>query len=217
MQWGFNGRVDPALGNTTNLAFPNSGADATPGLIVMQIDDLVGDDVDPELDGALVVFNASPSAVTEQVDGLAGREFALADALANGSDPVVKTTGWDAATGTLTLPARTAAVLVDDQEPAGVGTSVLAVPSKVLAKAGSAVKVSGEVSAADGTKPVGTVTILDGDRVVATTSLDAGAQGRFTNVKLPKLDAGVHVLTVVFDGAEGYRGSQSVPIVIVLW
>jgi type IV pilus secretin PilQ/predicted competence protein len=26
IQWGFNGRVDPALGNTTNLAFPNSVA-----------------------------------------------------------------------------------------------------------------------------------------------------------------------------------------------
>jgi type IV pilus assembly protein PilQ len=25
VQWGFNGRVDPALGNTTNLAFPNRG------------------------------------------------------------------------------------------------------------------------------------------------------------------------------------------------
>src|SRR5262249_17313405 len=25
IQWGFSGRVDPALGNTTNLAFPNSG------------------------------------------------------------------------------------------------------------------------------------------------------------------------------------------------
>ena len=25
VQWGFNGRVDPALGNTTNQAFPNSG------------------------------------------------------------------------------------------------------------------------------------------------------------------------------------------------
>lgn len=25
VQWGFTGRVDPALGNTTNLAFPNSG------------------------------------------------------------------------------------------------------------------------------------------------------------------------------------------------
>ncbi|MBI4487225.1 MAG: secretin and TonB N-terminal domain-containing protein [Acidobacteria bacterium] len=26
IQWGFSGRVDPALGNTTNLAFPNSGS-----------------------------------------------------------------------------------------------------------------------------------------------------------------------------------------------
>ena len=26
VQWGFDGRVDPALGNTTNLAFPNNGA-----------------------------------------------------------------------------------------------------------------------------------------------------------------------------------------------
>src|SRR5439155_18982431 len=26
VQWGFNGRVDPSLGNTTPLAFPNNGA-----------------------------------------------------------------------------------------------------------------------------------------------------------------------------------------------
>jgi type IV pilus assembly protein PilQ len=26
IEWGFNGRVDPALGNTTSLAFPNSGS-----------------------------------------------------------------------------------------------------------------------------------------------------------------------------------------------
>jgi type IV pilus assembly protein PilQ len=26
VQWGFNGRMDPALGNTSNLAFPNSGS-----------------------------------------------------------------------------------------------------------------------------------------------------------------------------------------------
>lgn len=26
IQWGFNGRVDPALGNTTNMAFPNNGS-----------------------------------------------------------------------------------------------------------------------------------------------------------------------------------------------
>lgn len=198
------------------VSFPNSGADATPGLIVMQIDDLVGEDADPALDGALVVFNASPEAITEQVDGLAGREFALADALANGSDPVVKTTGWNVASGTLTLPARTAAVLVDEQEPPAVATGVIAMPNKVLAKASSAVKVAGQVSAADGTKPVGTVTILDGGTAIATTQVAANDGGRF-DVKLPKLGAGVHVLTVEFDGGEGYADSTSVPFVVVLW
>ena len=33
----------------------------------MLIDDLVGADVDPALDGALVVFNASPDPVTQVV------------------------------------------------------------------------------------------------------------------------------------------------------
>ncbi|WP_067195166.1 pullulanase-type alpha-1,6-glucosidase [Microbacterium sp. XT11] len=95
------------------VTFPNGGADAAPGVILMQIDDLVGPDADPELDGALVVFNASPSPVTQTVPGLAGRGFELADAQADGSDAVVKTTAWDAATGTVTIPARTVAVLVD--------------------------------------------------------------------------------------------------------
>ncbi|WP_448808404.1 pullulanase-type alpha-1,6-glucosidase [Agromyces bauzanensis] len=198
------------------VSFPNSGADATPGLIVMLIDDLVGDDVDPELEGALVVFNASPSAVTETVDGLAGRSFELADALANGSDPIVASTEWDAATGSLSLPARTAAVLVDEQEPPAIATSIVAVPNKVFAKAGSSVKLTGQVTAADGAAPVGTVTVFDGDQPIATTLVGTDGDGRF-EVKLPKLGAGIHVLTVTFDGSEGYAGSQTVPIVIVLW
>jgi hypothetical protein len=181
----------------------------------MQIDDLIGADVDPELDGALVVFNSSPEAITESVDGLAGRSFELADALASGSDPVVKTTAWDASSGTLTVPARTAAVLVDGQEPAEIATSVGAVPNKVLAKAGASVKLTGQV-AADGTDAVGTVTIMDGGEAIATAEIADGDDGRF-QVKLPKLGAGIHVLTVAFDGAEGYADSQSVPIVIVLW
>ncbi|GAA2884360.1 pullulanase-type alpha-1,6-glucosidase [Microbacterium esteraromaticum] len=97
------------------VTFPNGGADAAPGVIVMQIDDLVGADVDPALDGALVVFNASPDAVTQTVDGLAGRSFALTRAQAKGADAVVKKTTWDATTGTVTVPARTVAVLVDAQ------------------------------------------------------------------------------------------------------
>lgn len=113
--------------------------------------------------------------------------------------------------------ASDAVVHVDDQEPPAVATSVVAVPSKVFAKAGSAVKVSGQISAADGTEPVGTVTIMEGNQIVATTEVAAGDSGRFKNMKLPKLGASVHVLTVVFDGAEGYAHSQSVPIAIVLW
>jgi pullulanase/glycogen debranching enzyme len=97
------------------VSFPNGGADAAPGVIVMLIDDLVGEDVDPELEGALVVFNASPAPVTQTVGQLAGRSFGLTGAQANGSDPVVKTTTWDAATGTVTVPARSVAVLVDQQ------------------------------------------------------------------------------------------------------
>lgn len=97
------------------VTFPNSGPDAEPGVVVMLIDDLVGDDVDPVLEGALVVFNASPEVVTQVVPELEGRRFALTPALAKGSDAVVKTTTWDAATGTVTIPARSAVVLVDRQ------------------------------------------------------------------------------------------------------
>ncbi|WP_194396696.1 pullulanase-type alpha-1,6-glucosidase [Microbacterium atlanticum] len=97
------------------VSFPNSGTDAAPGVIVMLIDDLVGKDVDPKLKGALVVFNAGTEATTQSVTQLEGRAFALAPALAQGSDAVLKTTTWDAATGTVTVPARTAVVLVENQ------------------------------------------------------------------------------------------------------
>ncbi|WP_349425371.1 pullulanase-type alpha-1,6-glucosidase [Microbacterium sp. LWS13-1.2] len=97
------------------VSFPNSGTDAAPGVIVMLIDDLVGKDVDPKLKGALVVFNAGTEPTTQTVAELAGRKFSLTPALAQGSDPVVKTTTWDAATGTITVPARTAVVLVEAQ------------------------------------------------------------------------------------------------------
>lgn len=97
------------------VTFPNSGPDAAPGVVVMLIDDLVGKDVDPKLKGALVVFNAGTEPVAQTVAQLKGRSFALTPALAKGTDPVVKTTTWDAATGTVTVPARTAVVLVEPQ------------------------------------------------------------------------------------------------------
>ncbi len=96
------------------VRFLNDGVNPTPGFIVMMIDDVVDGaaDIDPALDGAMVVFNASPDAITEVIDGQAGRAWVLSPIQAGGADPVVKTLTWDAATGTLTIPGRTAAVMV---------------------------------------------------------------------------------------------------------
>ncbi|MFC8800169.1 pullulanase-type alpha-1,6-glucosidase [Promicromonospora sp. NPDC057138] len=96
------------------VTFPGSGPDAVPGVITMSVDDLAGlSDVDPALDGVLVVLNASPTSATVDVPELAGRDYALSPVQAGGADAVVRETTWDSATGTVTVPARTVAVLAD--------------------------------------------------------------------------------------------------------
>jgi pullulanase-type alpha-1,6-glucosidase len=95
------------------LSFPASVA-ATPGVLVMRVDDTVGPDVDPRYAGLVVVFNATPSAQTLTLPELAGRSLRLSPVQAAGADPVVQTA--TVASGTLTVPARTTAVFV---EPTG--------------------------------------------------------------------------------------------------
>jgi len=95
------------------VTFPASGtADAHPGVIAMRIDDTKGADADPALRGLVVVFNASPDPVTQQVPGLAGASLALSPVQTGGSDPVVQGATWDAASGSATVPGRTVAVFV---------------------------------------------------------------------------------------------------------
>jgi hypothetical protein len=81
-------------------------------VIVMRIDDTAGTDLDPDGEGLLVVFNASDAVATQAVPGLAGADLELSPVQAGGSDPVVRTTTWDAGAGSVTVPARTVAVLV---------------------------------------------------------------------------------------------------------
>ncbi|KGM10217.1 pullulanase-type alpha-1,6-glucosidase, partial [Cellulomonas carbonis] len=100
------------------VTFPGSGPDATPGVVVMSVDDRVGEDVDPGLDGLLVVFNASDEAYTAPVEGHEGRAFRLSSVQEQGSDDVVRGTTWDAATGTVSVPARTVAVLTEAESVA---------------------------------------------------------------------------------------------------
>jgi pullulanase-type alpha-1,6-glucosidase len=94
------------------VSFPTGGPEQTPGVIVMAIDDRAGEDLDPALEGIVVVFNASDEATTQTVPGLAGAAYALHPEQAGGGDPVVKASAYDAASGGFTVPARTVAVFV---------------------------------------------------------------------------------------------------------
>jgi hypothetical protein len=77
----------------------------------MRIDDTKGSDVDPALRGVVVVFNATPEAVSQKVPGLSG-PMTLSPVQAAGADSVVKAAAYDASTSTVTVPARTVAVFV---------------------------------------------------------------------------------------------------------
>ena len=96
------------------VSFPVSGPEAQPGLIIMVIDDGAGsEDLDPGLDGVVVALNTSPLELTQRVELLVGRLFTLSPVQAEGVDDVVRSTRFDPATGMLTVPGRTAAVLVE--------------------------------------------------------------------------------------------------------
>ena len=98
------------------LSFPGSGFGAPAGVIAMLIDDTRGGcDVDPKLDAVLVVFNASGQTLTQSLPELAGRDFRLCPIQTEGADEVVRRTGFDRASGTISVPARTVAVLVQSQ------------------------------------------------------------------------------------------------------
>ena len=98
------------------LSFPGAGFGAPAGVIVMLIDDTRGgSDVDPELDAVLAVFNASGQTLTQSLPELAGRDFRLCPIQSEGADEVVRRTGFDRASGTISVPARTVAVLVQPQ------------------------------------------------------------------------------------------------------
>lgn len=106
-------RLGTASAINAKVSFPASGtADAQPGVIAMRIDDTQGADADPQLKGLVVVFNASPTAVTQKLPGLVGATLSLSPVQQQGSDAVVKTSAWNAAAGAATVPPRTVAVFV---------------------------------------------------------------------------------------------------------
>ncbi len=93
------------------VSFPVSGTDlGRADVIVMHIDDTVGESVDPDRKGLLVVFNASGEAVEQSLPGQRRAPWSLSQVQARGSDPVVREAAWDGIRGVVTVPAYTVAV-----------------------------------------------------------------------------------------------------------
>ncbi|MGW1623107.1 pullulanase-type alpha-1,6-glucosidase [Streptomyces sp. NPDC002172] len=82
----------------SKLSFPLSGKDETPGVITMELGDLV------------VVFNASPGQQEQRLGTLAGTGYRLHPVQASGADSVVKSASYERETGTFVVPGRTVAV-----------------------------------------------------------------------------------------------------------
>jgi len=114
-------RLQTAEEVQARLRFLNTGPDQVPGVIVMDLSDVTGgDNLDPNYDRVVVIFNADDDEVTITADELAERTLTLHPVLVNSADAVVGESAWDATTGTFTVPGRTTAVFVQAEgtEPA---------------------------------------------------------------------------------------------------
>ncbi|MFI1352342.1 pullulanase-type alpha-1,6-glucosidase [Streptomyces sp. NPDC020898] len=90
--------LDTAGQVQSKLSFPLSGKDETPGVITMELGDLV------------VVFNATPTVREQQVGALAGTAYALHPVQRAGADDTVKSASYARESGTFAVPGRTVAV-----------------------------------------------------------------------------------------------------------
>jgi pullulanase len=103
-------RLRTAKDVQARVAFHNTGPDQIPGLIVMSLSDLVAPDLDRAHELFVVLINANDEAQTFTLPELAGKELALHLVQVTSVDEVVKSSAFDSASGTFTVPGRTAAV-----------------------------------------------------------------------------------------------------------
>ncbi|MGJ3240964.1 MAG: pullulanase-type alpha-1,6-glucosidase [Anaerolineae bacterium] len=108
-------RLESAEAVQDRLAFHNTGAEQMPGVIVMSLSDTVDEDLDPNHDLVVVVFNATPDAINYSVEALIDAGLILHPIQQASFDMVVQDASFDAETGTLSVPAWTTAVFVAPQ------------------------------------------------------------------------------------------------------
>ncbi len=108
-------RLRTAQDVVERLKFHNVGPDQVPGLVAMSIDGFAprrypGN----EYARVVVLFNVDKTAKSFAIPALKGSKLALHGIQRRGSDDVVKASTYDRASGTFTVPARTAAVFVQN-------------------------------------------------------------------------------------------------------
>lgn len=103
-------RLQTAVQIQERLQFHNTGPDQLPGVIVMSLSDLTGEDIDPNFDMVIVVFNATPDEVSFTEAATTNLPFSLHPVQQNSVDEIVKTAVFDNVSGTFTVPAWTTAV-----------------------------------------------------------------------------------------------------------
>ena len=113
-------RLPTAEDVQARLQFLNTGPEQVPGVIVMSLSDVAGENLDPAADRLVVIFNAGAEELTFPVAEWVGRPMALHPVLAASADPLVREAAWNEATGVFSVPARTTAVFVQPEgnEPA---------------------------------------------------------------------------------------------------
>ena len=157
-----------------------------------------------------MVFNASPTATTQTVGALAGRSYQLSDVQAAGSDPVVKTTTWDAATGTVTVPARTVAVLVSKTATSAV--TLAATPTEQVFGSPDTVTLTATVTA-DGGKPGGSVEFRTGSTVLGSAPVTGGT----ATFRLPSsTPAGTLSVVAHYTGDGRAPPADSAPVTVTI-
>lgn len=105
-------RLETAEEVQERVIFHNVGPDQLPGVVVMELSDVVGENLDPQHARVVVIFNGDDGDITFNGETFAGQGFTLHPVQAASFDAITQTASFDSATGTFTVPALTTAVFV---------------------------------------------------------------------------------------------------------
>lgn len=99
------------------LRFHNTGSEQKDGLIVMSLSDRGRQDLDPNYDQIVVLFNANKFGQTLRIPEFRNIPMELHPVQVNSHDPLVKMAKFDRSTGEFSVPERTTAVFVAPEFP----------------------------------------------------------------------------------------------------